>query len=164
MQIKLLKCFGLISSLRHRFHKTVQKIHPVVIADWVSCTSACNALWEECEYMGDWNVRCFSKSGIQSHRGPVWRADTISPSCPAWRFQFRTSVQPCSILYYYFTWSLLAVFSCEAFCANTEVFLARISCEACSVVKTRITGTKVLMENIQILKSHIKLFTLLRSL
>ena len=31
------------------------------------------------------------------------------------------------------------------------------------MVKTRITGTKVLMENKQILKSHIKLFTLLRS-
>ena len=38
----------------------------------------------------------------------------------------------------------LAVLSCEARSAMTEVFLARISSEACSVVKARVTGTEVL--------------------
>ena len=38
----------------------------------------------------------------------------------------------------------LAAFSCEARSAMTEVFLARISSEACSVVEARVTGTEVL--------------------
>ena len=38
----------------------------------------------------------------------------------------------------------LAVLSCEARSAMTEVFLARISSEACSVVEARVTGTEVL--------------------
>ena len=62
----------------------------------------------------------------------------------------RPSARPCNIdLLHYFTWpGLLTVFSFEAKSANTEVFLARISCEACSVVKTRITDAEVLMENV----------------
>ena len=63
-------------------------------------------------------------------------------------------MRPCNIdLLNYFTWSLLAVFSFEAKSANKEVFLARISCEACSVVKTRIADAKVLMQNV-FLKLH----------
>ena len=53
-----------------------------------------------------------------------------------------------SIFYIIFTCSLLAVFSFEAKSANTEVFLARISCEALPIVKTRITDADVLMENV----------------
>ena len=43
-----------------------------------------------------------------------------------------------------YTTSCLAIFSCEARSAMKDVFLARISTEACSVVKARVTGTEVL--------------------
>ena len=108
MQIKLLKCFGLISSLRHRFHKTFQKIRPVVIAYWVSCTSH------------------------------VISTITILPEACSQFSPVKRSVQ-------------------------TQRYFLLVYPVARPMVKTRITGAKVLMENIQILKSHIKLFTLLRS-
>ena len=48
----------------------------IAIVYWVSCTLACKALWEMCEYVADWKCALFSESVIRNHRGPVWDADT----------------------------------------------------------------------------------------
>ena len=53
----------------------------LVIVYWVSCTRACKALWEVCEYMADWKCALFfSERVIRNHRGPVWRVVTTALS------------------------------------------------------------------------------------
>ena len=64
----------------------------VVIVYWVSCTRACKALWEVCQYNYSGLKMCviFSESVIRNHRGPVWRAVT-TPLLISFLYYFSTS-------------------------------------------------------------------------
>ena len=64
---------------------------------------------------------------------------------PLQKIPYYSQIETCCFqVAYVCVLTCLAVFSCETRSAVTEVFLARISSEACSVVKTRVTGTEVL--------------------